>query len=162
MLRLMAMLLSASLATASWVRPQEVSTVALPAAGGTISGGPYTCTTSIGTVDGAVSAKAGSISVRGGFICVEPYYNTTCVADVDQSGSIDSGDVSILLLLYGPAIGPFKFADLDRSGFIDTADLSLVLLSYGEDCTAQSLTGDSNDPGGQLVMEPAAVAPQSR
>ena len=135
----------------------------LPAAGGTISAGPYTCTTSIGTVDGAVSAKAGSISIRGGFICVEPYYNTTCVADVDQSGSVDSGDISIMLLLYGPAVGPFKFADLDRNGFIDSADLSLVLLSYGEDCTAQSLTGDSNDPGGQLVEQPAAaVIPHQR
>jgi len=123
----------------------------LPAAGGTISAGPYTCTTSIGTVDGAVFAKAGSISIRGGFICVEPYYNTTCVADVDQSGSVDSGDISILLLLYGPAIGPFKFADLDRNGFIDSADLSLVLLSYGEDCAAQSLAGDSNCCEGQLV-----------
>jgi hypothetical protein len=91
-------------------------------------------------VDGAAFAKSGNLSVRGGFICVEPYYSTTCVADVDQSGSVDSGDISILLLLYGPAIGPFKFADLDRNGYIDSADLSLVLLSFGDDCSGQSFT----------------------
>jgi hypothetical protein len=116
---------------------------ALPAAGGKVSAGPYICTTSIGTVDGAASSKSGRLNIQGGFICVEPYYNTACVADIDQSGSVDSGDISILLLLYGPAIGPFKFADLDRDGYIDSADLSLILLSYGDDCSAQSLAGRS-------------------
>jgi len=126
---------------ASLAQSVELSANAFPSSGGTILGGPYACTSSIGTVDGSGFAKAGSLSFRGGFICVEPYYNTACVADIDQSGSVDSGDISILLLLYGPAIGPFKFSDLDRNGYIDSADLSLVLLSYGDDCSAQSFAG---------------------
>ena len=121
----------------------DLQASSLSSGGGLAGAGPYTCTTSIGTVDGAVSAKSGRLSIQGGFICVEPYYNTACVADIDQSGSVDSGDISILLLLYGPAIGPFKFADLDRNGYIDSADLSLVLLSYGDDCSAQSIAGRS-------------------
>ncbi len=136
-------------------RELVLSAYAMPSTAGSIAAGPYTCTTSIGTVDGAVSAKAGSLSIRGGFICVEPYYNTSCVADVDQSGSVDSGDISILLLLYGPAIGPFKFADLDRNGFIDAADISLVLLSFGDDCATQSLGVDPSE-------QPTADIPEHR
>ena len=121
----------------------SVTPFAFSSAGGTMSAGPYTCTTSIGTVEGSATSKNGNLKITGGFICVAPYVYQPCDADVDGSGTVDTGDVSILLLFWGPTIPLFKFADLDRNGFIDSADVSLVLLDFDQSCSSSGLVGPS-------------------
>lgn len=120
----------------------SVTPFAFSSAGGTMSAGPYTCTTSIGTVEGSATSKNGNLKVTGGFIYVAPYVYQPCDADVDGSGTVDTGDVGILLLLWGPTIPLFKFADLDRNGMIDSVDVGLVLLDFDLSCSS-GLVGPS-------------------
>ena len=120
----------------------SVTPFAFSSAGGTMSAGPYTCTTSIGTVEGSTTSKNGNLKITGGFICVAPYVYQPCDADVDGSGTVDTGDVGILLLLWGPTIPLFKFADLDRNGMIDSVDVGLVLLDFDLSCSS-GLVGPS-------------------
>lgn len=117
-----------------------------------MSAGPYTCTTSIGTVDGAVLARAGSLNIQGGFICIEPNYADICHSDLDGSGLVDTGDMAILLMLFGPTLPPFRFADLDSTGWINMGDLAILLMNYGEQCGAVALRGPRS-----IVEEPAAA-----
>ena len=139
----------------------SVTPFAFSSAGGTMSAGPYTCTTSIGTVEGSATSKNGNLKITGGFICVAPYVYQPCDADVDGSGTVDTGDVSILLLLFGPTIPLFKFADLDRSGYVDSADVSLVLLDFGLSCSS-GLVGPSIEIEFVEPEQPVEIEPQTR
>ena len=120
----------------------SVTPFAFSSAGGTMSAGPYTCTTSIGTLEGSATSKNGNLKITGGFICVAPYVHQACDSDLDGGGEVDSADLGLLLLVLGPAIGPFKFADLNRDGTIDSADLGIFLLDFGTTCSS-GLVGPS-------------------
>ena len=138
----------------------SVTPFAFSSAGGTMSAGPYTCTTSIGTVEGSATSKNGNLKVTGGFICVAPYVHQACDSDLDGNGSVDSADLGVMLVVWGPVIPAFKFADLNRDGIIDSADLGVLLTDIGTTCSS-GLVGPSIEIEFLEPEQPVEIQPQT-
>ena len=138
----------------------SVTPFAFSSAGGTMSAGPYTCTTSIGTVEGSATSKNGNLKITGGFICVAPYVHQACDSDLDGNGSVDSADLGVMLVVWGPVIPAFKFADLNRDGIIDSADLGVLLTDIGTTCSS-GLVGPSIEIEFVEPEQPVEIQPQT-
>jgi hypothetical protein len=138
----------------------SVTPFAFSSAGGTISAGPYTCTTSIGSVEGSATSKNGNLKFTGGFICVAPYVHQACDSDLDGNGSVDSADLGVMLVVWGPVIPAFKFADLNRDGIIDSADLGVLLTDIGTTCSS-GLVGPSIEIEFVEPEQPVEIQPQT-
>jgi len=139
----------------------SVTPFAFSSAGGTMSAGPYTCTTSIGTVEGSATSKNGNLKITGGFICVAPYLHQACDSDLDGNGTVDSADLGVMLVVWGPVIPAFKFADLNRDGIIDSADLGVLLTDIGTTCSS-GLVGPSIEIEFLEPEQPVEIQPQTR
>lgn len=98
----------------------------LDCGGGTMSGGAWTASVTIGQPD-AGEMSGGGFDVTGGFWTDEGAI--ACPGDLDGSGDIAFGDILAVLSAWGPCDACPE--DIDGSGAVDFGDLLFLLGAWG-------------------------------
>lgn len=98
--------------------------------GGSLSGGPYTLSGTIGQPDATAheALSGGSFTLTGGF------WNGTivpCPGDLNGDGHVDGADLGFLLGAWGIRGQPGFPGDVNGNGFVDGADLGGLLSAWG-------------------------------
>jgi hypothetical protein len=101
--------------------------------GGTLSGGAYSVSGTIGQHDAGAPLTAGAFSITGGF-WAGASSPAACAGDTNGDGLVNGADLSVLLSQFGQNVPAGTGADFNSSGSVNGADLSVLLSRFGLGC----------------------------
>ena len=106
----------------------EIPWWTLDGGGGTVSGGAFQVSGTVGQPDAGARMTGGAFTVTGGF-WAGVTAGATCSGDVDGNGTVDFDDVLRVLAAWGAC--PDCPEDLNDDDVVDFDDLLLVLSAWG-------------------------------
>ena len=98
--------------------------------GGTLSGGSFTISGTIGQADAGAPAKGGNFRMAGGYW--QSSLATSCRGDVNGDGRTNAIDFTIVAANY--TAGPnwdLSRGDLNDDGFVNATDFTILAGDYG-------------------------------
>ncbi|QOI99085.1 MAG: hypothetical protein HRU70_00695 [Phycisphaeraceae bacterium] len=114
--------------------PYELNWTTIDGGGGTMSGGIYTMSVTIGQHDAGQPMTGGIYSLSGGFWAGgtgEP----SCPADFNDDGFVDFFDLDAYVECFeGGECPPGKSADFNDDGFVDFFDLDAFVEAFEVGC----------------------------
>ncbi|MGP1273134.1 MAG: GC-type dockerin domain-anchored protein [Phycisphaerales bacterium] len=109
-------------------QPFEIERFTIDGGGGTLAGGSYTLTGTIGQPDAGVLA-AGSIQLSGGFwVNNAPTTGRLC-ADQNEDGVVDPADFTGWVVNYN---GGDLRADANQNGVLDPGDFTAWIVAFNQ------------------------------
>jgi len=98
--------------------------------GGTLSGGSFTISGTIGQADAGTLAKGSNFRVSGGFW--QNALLTSCRGDVNGDGKTNASDFNLLAanFTFGPN-ATLGRGDLNDDGFVNTTDFNILAGNFG-------------------------------
>ncbi len=120
---------------AASAQPYELDWSTIDGGGGTVSGGTFVVSATIGQPDAGATLTGGTFSLSGGFWPGAGSVGPGCVPDFDGDGFVDFFDFDLFVVCFeGGGCPPGRTADIDGDGFVDFFDYDQYVIAFEAGC----------------------------
>lgn len=116
-------------------QPFAIDWSTIDGGGGTVSGGTFVVSATIGQPDAGATLTGGTFALTGGFWAGAGSGPPACVPDFDGDGFVDFFDFDLFVVCFeGGGCPPGRTPDIDGDGFVDFFDYDQFVIAFEAGC----------------------------